>query len=69
MSGLEENERFRNARINAAFEREEKYKTFDRFVDLALDGAGVTLDQAIRGFVEEYPDGNPRQPDPGPEAA
>lgn len=32
-----------------------KLETFDRFVDLALDGV-VTMDEAITGFKELYAD-------------
>lgn len=31
-----------------------KYETFDRFIDLALDGV-ISMPEAIKGFEELYP--------------
>lgn len=39
-------------------EHRNKIETFDRFVDLALDGV-ITVEQAIEGFKEEYGTGSP----------
>ena len=36
-------------------EERNRLETFDKFVDLALDGV-ITMDEAITGFVEEWGD-------------
>lgn len=39
--------------IAERYERIARLAAFDAFVDLALDGA-ITMDEAIKGFTEEY---------------
>lgn len=37
------------------YERDARIEAFDKFIDLALDGV-ITMDEAIKGFKEEYYD-------------